>query len=87
MIDLFKQYKETLLNEHCIVTFNKVSGEKRKMRCTLKKEDIPSAGKSDPLSQTKIRELNTEVLPVWDLDAKGWRSFRIENVTKFEVAV
>jgi hypothetical protein len=55
------------------------------MRCTLRKEDIPSAIKSDPLSQTKIRELNTDVLPVWDLDAKGWRSFRIENVTKFEI--
>jgi hypothetical protein len=69
-----------------MVTFKKVSGDKRKMRCTLKKDDIPSAEKSDPLSQTKIRELNTEVLPVWDLDAKGWRSFRIENVTAFEVS-
>ena len=78
MTDLFKQYKEALLEEHCMVTFKKVSGDERKMRCTLRKEDIPSA-------QTKIRELNTDVLPVWDLDAKGWRSFRIENVTEFEV--
>ena len=85
MTDLFKEYKEALLEEHCMVTFKKVSGDERTMRCTLRKEDIPSAGKSDPLSQTKIRELNTDVLPVWDLDAKGWRSFRIENVTKFEI--
>ena len=85
MTDLFKQYKEALLEKHCMVTFKKVSGDERKMRCTLRKEDIPSAVKSDPLSQTKIRELNTDVLPVWDLEAKGWRSFRIENVTEFEI--
>lgn len=84
MTDLFNKYKEALLNGHCKVHFMKVSGEERTMRCTLKKDDIPSASKSDPLSQTKIRELSEDVLPVWDLDAKGWRSFRVDNVISFE---
>ena len=84
MTDLFNKYKEALTNGHCTVHFMKVSGEERTMRCTLKKEDIPSASKSDPLSQTKIRELSEDVLPVWDLDAKGWRSFRVDNVITFE---
>ena len=77
MTDLFNKYKEALEQGECKVSFMKVSGEERTMRCTLKKDDIPSASKSDPLSQTKIRELSEEVLPVWDLDAKGWRSLEL----------
>ena len=37
MTDLFKQYKEALLEKHCMVTFKKVSGDERKMKCTLRK--------------------------------------------------
>lgn len=83
MTDLFHEYKLTLEQGECSVSFMKVSGEERTMRCTLKKDMIPSASKSDPLSQTKIRELSEKVIPVWDLDAKGWRSFRVDNVISF----
>ena len=66
-----------------VVTFTKVNGDQRVMTCTLKEDLIPSASKADPLSQKKIRTINDEVIPVWDLNAEGWRSFRVDNVVSF----
>jgi|TARA_R110000822_G_scaffold66857_5_gene163168 hypothetical protein len=74
---------EELLKRECRVIFRKVNGESRDMICTLNPDVIPTATKSDPLSQTKIRELNEEVLAVWDVKAAGWRSFRVGNVVSF----
>ena len=74
---------EELLKRECRVIFRKVSGESRDMICTLNPDVIPAATKTDPLSQTKVRELNEEVLAVWDIKAAGWRSFRVENVVSF----
>jgi hypothetical protein len=51
---------EELLKRECRVIFRKVNGESRDMICTLNPDVIPTATKSDPLSQTKIRELNEE---------------------------
>ena len=67
----------------CEVEFTKVNGETRVMKCTLDPSVIPPATKEDPLSQKKIRSVNEEVLPVWDVGKEQWRSFRIENVTRF----
>jgi hypothetical protein len=74
---------EELLKRECRVIFRKVNGESRDMICTLNPDVIPAATKSDPLSQTKVRELNEEVLAVWDTKAAGWRAFRVENVISF----
>ena len=74
---------EELLKRDCRVIFRKVNGESRDMICTLNPDVIPAATKTDPLSQTKVRELNEEVLAVWDIKAAGWRSFRVENVVSF----
>jgi hypothetical protein len=74
---------EELLKRECRVIFRKVSGESRDMICTLNPDVVPAATKTDPLSQTKVRELNEEVLAVWDIKAAGWRSFRVENVVSF----
>jgi hypothetical protein len=48
------------------VTFKKVSGELREMRCMMEQ----------PTSEPK----NHEVVPVMDLDKGSWRSFRIDSV-------
>ena len=63
------------------VTFNKVNGDERVMTCTLQEGVIPAATKKDPLSLKKVREVNPEVVSVWDTNATGWRSFRVANVT------
>jgi hypothetical protein len=77
--DMFNQ----LHNGVCDVKFIKASGASRRMKCTLQKELIPAASKSDPMSQKKVRAINEEVLPVWDIEARGWRSFRVDSVKLF----
>lgn len=72
---------EQLVNNEVVVTFNKLNGDERVMTCTLQKDKLPLATKSDPLTQKKVREINEKVVSVWDLNAEGWRSFRVENVT------
>ena len=52
------------------------------MVCTLREDIIPAATK-DPITQKKVRDLNEEVLAVWDTKAEGWRSFRTANVISF----
>ena len=74
--------KEMLQTSQCRVIFTKVNGEERNMVCTLKEGVIPKASK-DPITQKKIRDLNKEVLAVWDVKAEGWRSFRVANVVSF----
>jgi len=65
-----------------LVTFTKVDGTERVMRCTLKKEFLPEEyrGKAPMLTETV-----PVTVSVWDLEASGWRSFRLENVTKVSV--
>ena len=77
VIELLEKYT-------ALVKFKKLNGEMREMNCTLVKDIIPSATKSDQLSQKKIRNLNEEVLAVWDIEKEGWRSFRIENIVSIE---
>jgi len=75
--EIVNKLKQGLLE----VTFNKVNGDERVMTCTLQEGVIPAATKKDPLSQKKVREVNPEVVSVWDTNATGWRSFRVANVT------
>ena len=71
---------EMLKSNVCKVEFTKVNGDKRLMTCTLQESFLPPAKKDDPLTQKKVREINPEVVSVWDTNAKGWRSFRVANV-------
>lgn len=59
------------------VSFTKVNGERRDMRCTLKNDLIPET-QSD--TQTETRKVNEDVLAVWDLEKSGWRSFRLDSL-------
>lgn len=74
--ELLSKLKERVLE----VTFIKLNGDRRVMTCTLLPEFLPAAKSDDPLSQKRIREINPEVVSVWDLNANGWRSFRYELV-------
>ena len=75
--ELITKLKENV----CLVSFKKKDGTNRKMKCTLKESIVPKATKEDPLSQKKIRALNEEVVPVWDVEKEGWRSFRVDSVS------
>jgi hypothetical protein len=70
-----------------MVEFTKVNGEVRSMPCTLKAELIPPAPVK-VLAEgevSKVKKENPEVMSVWCLDKKEWRSFRIANVISAKV--
>jgi len=60
------------------VTFTKVNGDERVMTCTLLSEHIPNAPTTN--GQVVVKETSSNTVSVWDVNANGWRSFRIENV-------
>lgn len=64
----------------CEVTFTKVNGETRVMRCTLDPRYIPQQINEKHLDDQHRKPENLDVIACWDVNANGWRSFRIENV-------
>ena len=72
----------------CIVEFTKINGEVRTMPCTLNESLILPApvhvtNTDNPVdfpAPKKEKKQNPDVMSVWCLDKKEWRSFRIANV-------
>ena len=62
------------------VIFTKKDGSERTMNCTLKSDLTENYEKKTD----RIKEQNQEVCPVFDLEAKGWRSFRYDSVKVVE---
>lgn len=56
------------------VTFEKVDGSVRVMRCTLIPEHLPIH------EGFSTKPVNENVLAVWDLENNAWRSFRIDSI-------
>ena len=77
--------KNLLEQNVLVVDFNKLNGDKRVMTCTLREDMKPSATKADPLSQKAVRETSDATISVWDVNAKGWRSFRYDRVNSIDI--
>ncbi len=72
---------ERLKDNVVLVSFNKVNGTKREMRCTLQASFIPNFDVDHYIdSEVKLAPEDSGRLNVWDVDAEGWRSFLIPNV-------
>lgn len=69
--------KQALLENECEVEFTKKDGSVRVMKCTLKSDLVGTYEKKTE----KVKEVNEEVCPVYDLEKKEWRSFRFDSVT------
>jgi hypothetical protein len=81
-----KEDLKFLLSQNVLVVdFTKLDGDKRVMTCTLREDIKPAATKADPLSQKKVREVSDKVVSVWDVNAKGWRSFRYERINAVDI--
>jgi len=65
----------------CQVVFTKVNGETRDMSCTLMEDKIPDEFK--PRDDDTGVQRTLDVIRVFDVNANGWRSFRVDNVTTF----
>jgi len=75
--ELNTQLRESTL----VVTFNKLDGDERIMTCTKSYDIIPE--ESRPKTEKEPPKGN---VTVWDINAKGWRSFKYDRVTKVESA-
>jgi hypothetical protein len=73
--ELNKQLKESTL----VVTFNKLDGDERVMTCTKSYDIIPEENR--PKTEKEPPKGN---VTVWDINAKGWRSFKYDRVTKVQ---
>lgn len=81
LIDSREQYLSLLKANTCTVTFTKVNGDTRVMKCTLNPAFIPQL--QIPASLEEKVERSLEVIRVFDTEAQGWRSFRVDSVTDF----
>jgi len=64
------------------VTFTKVNGEKRVMKCTLREDLVPFV--ETTTSKGTTRKVSDGVIAAWDVNKKAWRSFRIDSVESVE---
>ncbi len=76
---LLKDLRSNLLEIH----FTKANGETRVMRCTLQPHMLPKSYRASLAEQKEEKTFhkeNPDVLAVWDTEAAGWRSFRVDSV-------
>jgi hypothetical protein len=69
---------DMLRNNVVTVTFTKVDGTERTMKCTLMAEYVPNAPTNN--GQVLLQESESKAVSVWDTDSNGWRSFRVDSV-------
>lgn len=73
--------KSILKDEVVTVRFTKNDGTERTMRCTLIEQFLPASFQTGFVPK---KAENPDVIAVWDLDAKGWRSFRVDTIISFD---
>lgn len=74
------ELKQLLIHNTVKVTFTKKDGTDRTMTCTLQEGiAIPHEKTTDRVKQPK-----DDLLPVWDIEANGWRTITVPNIKMIE---
>ncbi len=76
------EMKEMLKANVCEIVFTKANGEKRTMKATLKADMLPVV-EADSSKRTK--KANDAIVACYDIEKKGWRSFRKDSVIEFKI--
>lgn len=71
------ELRKLLSTDIVTVTFTKKNGELREMLCTTLKEYLPGEWLD---SEKPLVLAETGIVTVWDLEQKGWRSFRFDSI-------
>lgn len=71
-----QEIKNLLHKNVCEIVFTKVDGTDRTMRCTLLEQYLPPSANNE----TSTKKSNPNTLVVWDVDSRGWRSFRTASL-------
>lgn len=70
------EIKDLLQKNVCEIVFTKVDGTDRTMRCTLLEQYLPQSTSNE----TSTKKSNPNTMVVWDVDSRGWRSFRTASL-------
>jgi hypothetical protein len=87
-VKIFKRWlKSHLAYGPTTVIFTKKDGTERVMNCTTNPELVPAVEIVESAELKKERKSNEEVMPVYDLEAKSWKSFRWDSIkqVRFEL--
>ncbi len=87
-VKLFKKWlKGHIAYGPTTVVFTKKDGTERVMLCTTNPKLVPAVEVKEEVETKKERKVNDEVMPVYDLEAKAWKSFRWDSVkqVRFEL--
>lgn len=68
------------------VTFTKVDGTERVMRCTLEANKLPPVVIKEDAKPRK-ETTSTKALRVFDVEKQEWRSFTIKNIKRIEISL
>lgn len=84
---IFRDWIRSLLQtQEVTITFLKADGAEREMLCTLNYEKIQWTPSTKYVSESaKERKKSDEVLSVWDVNKREWRSFRFDRLKKIHV--
>lgn len=72
-----EEIQETLRKGECEVIFTKKNGDEREMVCTLHPDYLPVKDNDAPAG---TNHENEHTVTVWDVEAAGWRMFRIDSI-------
>ena len=78
--------KGILPTTEATITFTKVDGTERVMKCTLEADKLPPVVVKEDAKPRKQTD-STKALRVSDLDKKEWRSFTIKNLKRIELTI
>lgn len=94
-VKIFKRWlKSHLAYGPTTVVFTKKDGTERVMLCTTNESLVPQilheTNTDNPIdfpAPKKEKKVNEEVMPVYDLEAKAWKSFRWDSIkqVRFEL--
>jgi len=84
---LFKKWlKGMLRTSEVYVTFTKKDGTERVMKCTTNPTYILFK-EPDLTENKKERKINEDVMPVYDLESKHWKSFRWDSIKQVSITL
>ena len=71
----------------CRVEFTKTNGEKRVMMCTRDLNEIPTESHPGDINDPQEKKVDEHigVVRCFDVEANGWRSFRVNSVIDFSI--
>ena len=83
---LHKWLKDILSVTEVTITFTKVDGTERVMKCTLEANKLPPVVIKEDAKPRKQTD-STKALRVFDVEKQEWRSFNIKNIKKIELSL